>query len=88
MTIGERWCRTMHSEISWPKKGRYRCLQCHRVYAIVWLDDGALKAVPAIGNAEAGWRVWWQRWLGKVQGLVTLQGVPFRSSRASGHFRT
>jgi hypothetical protein len=34
--FGEFWCRLMHSEISWPMRGKYYCLTCRRVYTIAW----------------------------------------------------
>jgi hypothetical protein len=42
---GEWWCRTMHDEISWPRKGKYHCLQCRRVYLVPWSTD-PLKVAP------------------------------------------
>ena len=32
----EWWCRLVHSKITWPRNGRYRCLQCKREYSIPW----------------------------------------------------
>jgi hypothetical protein len=30
------WCRTFHSEPSWPAHGHYRCLACLRSYPVPW----------------------------------------------------
>jgi hypothetical protein len=31
------WCRAMHSDITWPQRGQYRCKRCGRVYAVPWI---------------------------------------------------
>jgi len=30
------WCHTMHSDITWPRRGLYQCKSCGRVYAVPW----------------------------------------------------
>ena len=31
-----RWCRTMHSTVTWPMNGKYVCPRCLREYAVDW----------------------------------------------------
>ena len=31
------WCRAMHDEITWPRRGRYHCRTCGRIYAVPWV---------------------------------------------------
>ena len=41
--LGEWWCRSKHSDVSWPMFGRYRCLKCSRTYQVPW---GAAEVLP------------------------------------------
>ena len=59
--MGRLWCRLMHSQISWPIHGRYRCLVCFREYEVCWADrdvrcEPAHAAHPIAGRfAVPGW---------------------------------
>jgi len=53
------WCRTMHSDISWPVYGQYHCKRCGRVYAVPWIAQEmgsapapALRIGPALEHAR------------------------------------
>jgi hypothetical protein len=30
------WCRTVHSDVRWPFRGRYCCSKCGRIYVVPW----------------------------------------------------
>jgi hypothetical protein len=32
------WCRTFHSQSSWPTHGHYHCRACFRVYPVPWQE--------------------------------------------------
>ena len=34
--LARQWCQVMHKEITWPRNGMYRCVQCNRVYRVAW----------------------------------------------------
>src|ERR1035437_3592700 len=37
-TIGDLWCRLMHSSIMWPVHGYYACATCGRLYPVPWAN--------------------------------------------------
>jgi len=80
MKNSERWCRTMHAQISWPMHGWYRCLRCNRAYAVPWANDRRFVAVPA-AHAQGGLLMWWQRLFQNSEGPASLPAVPMQSSR-------
>ena len=53
--IATAWCQRMHTDVTWPIHGRYRCSQCLREYPVEW--EGLPKlteyADPALYNAGA-----------------------------------
>ena len=74
----EWWCRLMHSKITWPRNGRYRCLQCKREYTIPWSHHDHTAEVLAASNAPVErWSTGMQRLLAGVfsQGWQPLYGT-------------
>lgn len=61
--LGRAWCRILHSDISWPVNGYYRCRTCDRQYPVPWEtpptpDAAAVEKLhphrrPAIARAAA-----------------------------------
>jgi len=37
--LGELWCMTMHSSITWPRGGTYQCRTCGRLFAVPWIEQ-------------------------------------------------
>ena len=33
-TVGQFWCKNMHTEMTWPFRGHYRCRTCLREYPV------------------------------------------------------
>jgi hypothetical protein len=34
--IADFWCKSMHTEMTWPAHGQYQCLTCGRLYRVCW----------------------------------------------------
>ncbi len=53
-TIGQLWCKRMHTRAMWPIHGRYICPQCLREHTLAW--EGPAKpaeyADPALRDAS------------------------------------
>ena len=37
-TLGDLWCKLMHSSIMWPVHGYYACATCGRLYRVPWAN--------------------------------------------------
>jgi hypothetical protein len=52
-TLGDLWCRLMHTSIMWPVHGYYACATCGRLYPVPWANiHGAVLAGTASGTAK------------------------------------
>jgi len=40
------WCRTMHADITWPRRGQYQCRTCGRHFTVPWVEQEQLNAAP------------------------------------------
>ena len=50
---GKIWCELMHSQVTWPVKGKYRCQTCWREHAVAW---EAAPAAAAFGASDKNTR--------------------------------
>ena len=76
LASGEFWCVTVHSKVSMPMFGHYRCLRCNRVYPVPWKEPMPVflrtnaqisSQVPKEGNfGKPAWLAA-RDWLGRIR---------------------
>jgi hypothetical protein len=48
--LGDLWCTTFHTNITWPMRGEYWCRDCGRRYQVFWTAEKRRRELPS----EAG----------------------------------
>jgi hypothetical protein len=47
--LGDLWCITFHTNITWPLRGEYWCRHCGRRYEVCWAEKWRREAASETG---------------------------------------
>ena len=45
--LGDLWCTTFHTNITWPMRGEYWCRDCGRRYQVRWAAEKRMPGLPS-----------------------------------------